>query len=305
MKLQDAINDFTKWKAPQVKGNTVYHYHWQLVNFAIFLRNKDIEKVTEKEISEYLNLSSLFSHSASTREKQALAIKHLLTFWQLKGLKVENPALVPKIRSERVMPRVATESDYYKVINVIPKFGHNHIRNRAILGLLYDSGARLNEILSLNVQDVDIVTKRITIKTEKHTKTSPFRNIFFRDATIVYLNTWLKKREKILEHLTIEDKDALFISVRGGVCGEGTEARRCSIDAIGEVLRKYSKQAGLKSTFNAHSLRHKFGRVLAENEVDDLMIAQFMGHNSVDSSRIYTELFAPALQKIYRRVMGK
>jgi len=39
-------------------------------------------------------------------------------------------------------------------------------------------------------------------------------------------------------------------------------------------------------------LSHKFGRVLAENEVDDLMIAQFMGHNSVDSSRIYTELFA-------------
>lgn len=80
MNLKDAINDFTRWKSPQVKGNTVYHYHWQLVNFAIFLRNKDIEKVTERDISEYLNLSYVFSHSASTREKQALAIKHLLNF---------------------------------------------------------------------------------------------------------------------------------------------------------------------------------------------------------------------------------
>lgn len=305
MKLKDAINGFTKWKAPQVKGNTIYHYHWQLVNFAMFLHNKDIEDVNEKDILEYLNLSQDFNHSASTREKQALAIKHLLSYWQLKGLNVEKPELVPKIRSERVMPRVATDSDYYKVLNVIPASGYNHIRNRAIIALLNDTGARLNEILGLNIQDIDLETKRITVRTEKHTKTAPFRNIFYREATIVYLKTWLQKREEILERLRIEDKDALFISVVGGACGEGTNARRFSIDGAGEVLRKYSKMAGLKSVFNAHSLRHKLGRVLAENEVDDLLIAQMLGHNSVDSSRIYTELFGPALQKIYQKVMGK
>lgn len=305
MKFKDAINGFTKWKSPQVKGNTIYGYHWTLVNFGIFLRDKDIEKVTEKDILEYLNFSDYYNHGTSHREKQALAIKHLLTYWQLKGLKVEKPELVPKIRSERVMPRVATESDYYKVLNVIPKSGYNHIRNRAILSLLYDSGARLNEILSLNIQDIDLESKRITIRTEKHTKTAPFRNIFYREATVIYLKTWLKKREQMVERLIIEEKDALFISVRGGICGEGIEARRCDVAGMGEMLRKYSKMAGLKSNFNAHSLRHKLGRVLAENEVDDLMIAQFLGHNSVDSSRVYTELFGPALQRIYHKVMGK
>ena len=305
MKLKDAIVGFTQWKAPQVKGNTIYHYHWQLVNFAMFLRDKDIEKVTERDILEYLNLSQYFNHSASTREKQALAIKHLLSYWQLKGLNVEKPELVPKIRSERVMPRVANDSDYYKVLNVIPASGYNHIRNRAIISLLHDSGARLNEILSLNIQDLDLENQRITVRTEKHTKTAPFRNIFFRKATIVYLKTWLQKREEILQRLIIEDKDALFISIRGGIFGEGIEARRFSIDGAGEILRKYSKMAGLKSTFNAHSLRHKLFRALAEKEVDDLLIAQMLGHNSVDSSRIYTELFGPALQKIYQKVMGK
>lgn len=306
MKFKQALEEFSRWKAPQVKGNTIYGYHWQLVNFGIFLHDKDIEKITINDILEYLNLGQYYGHKSSQREKVALAIKHLLTYCQLKGINVVNPALVPKILSDgRPAPRVANESDYYKLLNAIPKFGHNHIRNRAIIALLFDSGARLNEILSLNVGDIDIATKQITIRTEKHYNKGQFRNIFYRDATIVYLNTWLKKREQLLEKLIIEDKEALFISVRGGICGEGIEARRCSIDAIGEVLRKYSKMAGLKSNFNAHSLRHRLGRVLAEKEVDDLLIAQFLGHNSVESSRQYTELFGPVLHKIYNKVMGK
>jgi integrase len=163
----------------------------------------------------------------------------------------------------------------------------------------------LNEILSLNIQDIDLESKKIIIKTEKHTENNPFRNIFYREQTIVYLKIWITKREHLLKTLTIEDKDALFISVVGGACGEGVNARRCDIAAIGEVMRKYSKRAGLASTFNAHSLRHRFGRVLAEKKVNDLMIAQFMGHRSTDSSRIYTELFGPVLHKIYSKVMGK
>lgn len=307
MKFKQALEEFSKWKAPQVKGNTIYGYHWQLVNFGIFLHDKDIEKISINEVVEFLNLSQYYNHTSSTREKQALAIKEIFKYWQMRELNVMNPDLVPKIRSDGPpIPRVASESDYYKLINVMPKFGYSHIRNRAIASLLFDSGARLNEILLLNVSDVqEIDNKHITIRTEKHTDKSPFRNIFFREATAVYLKTWLVKREELLKKLAIEDKDALFISIRGGACGDQTEARRCSIDAIGECFRKYSKKAGLKSYFNAHSLRHRLGRVLAEKEVDDLLIAQIMGHNSVDTSRRYTELFGPVLHRIYTKVMGK
>jgi len=306
MKFKIALDEFTKWKAPQVKGNTIYGYHWQLVNFGIFLKDKDIEKITINDILEYLNLSQYYNHSSSQREKVALAIKHLLNYWQMRGLKVENPNLVPRIRSDgQPIPRVATESDYYKILNVIPASGYNHIRNRAIIGLLYDSGARLNEILSVNLSDLDFSTKQLTIRTEKHTNQSPFRNIFYREQTVIYLKTWIAKREEILQRLILEDQDALFISVVGGACGDGTDARRMDISAMGEALRRYSRKAGLKRIFNAHSLRHRLGRVLAENEVDDLLIAQVLGHNSVESSRRYTELFGPALHKIYDKVMGK
>lgn len=305
MKFKKALDEFAKWKTPQVKGNTIYGYYWQLVHFGEILKDKDIEKITINDIVEHIHWLEYYKHSGSTIEKFAIAIKNLLQYYEMKGLRVENPGLVPKIKKDRVMPRVANESDYYKVLNVIPTSGYNHIRNKAIVALLYDSGARLNEILSLNIQDIDVEKKHITIRTEKHSENSPFRNIFYREQTIVYLNTWIKKRERLLKTLSIEDKDALFISVRGGVCGEGTEARRTDIAAMGEVLRKYSKQAGLQNTFNAHSLRHRFGRVLAEKRVDDLLIAQFMGHRNVDSSRIYTELFGPVLHRIYNKVMGK
>ena len=77
MKYKDAINQFTKWKTLQVKQGTIYGYYWQLVNFGIFLHNKDIEKITEKDITDYLYWSDFFGHRGSTKEKQAIAIKKL------------------------------------------------------------------------------------------------------------------------------------------------------------------------------------------------------------------------------------
>jgi integrase/recombinase XerD len=302
MKYKDAINQFAKWKTLQVKQGTIYGYYWQLVNFGIFVKNKDIDKITEKDITDYLYWSDFFGHRGSTKEKQAIAIKKLLEYCQLKGIDCEQPQLVPIIKKDRTFPRVANESDYYKLLNIIPVSGYNHIRNRAIIALLYDSGARLGEIISLNISDIDIENKQCIIKTEKN---NSFRNIFFREATIVYLNTWIKKREQILEHLTIEDKNALFVSVVGGACGEGTNARRCDIAAAGEMLRKYSKMAGLKSTFNAHSLRHRYGRVLAEKGANNSVISQLMGHNNIDSSKVYTDLFSGTLKKIYHGVFGE
>lgn len=304
MKFKEAISQFSNWKTLQVKQGTIYGYYWQLVSFGIFLRNKDIEKVTEKDITEYLYWSDFFGHTASTKEKQAIAIKKFLEYWKLKGLAVENPQLVPVIKKDRPLPRVANDSDYYKLLNVIPASGYNHIRNRAIIGLIYDSGARLGEIVSLNVSDIDLENKSCIIKTEKHNSTSPFRNIYFREQTIVYLKTWLFKRSELLEHLTIEDKDALFISVVGGACGEGTNARRCDISAMGEMLRKYSKEAGLKENFNAHSLRHRYGRVLAEKGINNSTISQLMGHNNIESSKVYTDLFSGTLKEIYHKVFG-
>jgi integrase/recombinase XerC len=305
MKFREAINEFAKWKTPQVKGNTIYHYYWQLVNFGIFLKNKDLEKITVEDITEYLNWSAFYNHSASTREKQAIAIKKLLEYYQLKGVVVMNPLLVPTIKKDRPMPRVAKEEDYFRIINIIPTSGYNHIRNRAIIALLHDSGARLNEILSLNFSDLDLYNRKAIIKSAKQSSNSPFRNIFFRRATIAYLQTWIIERQKLLEKLHIEDKDALFLSVVGGATGTGTDARRSDISAMGEVLRKYSKQAGLKSTFNAHSLRHRFGRVLAEKGSNNSVISQLMGHTHIDSSRVYTELFSPTLHKLYDKMMGK
>ncbi len=302
MKYKNAIDQFAKWKTLQVKQGTIYGYYWQLVNFGIFLKNKDIEKITEKDITEYLYWSDFFGHRASTKEKQAIAIKKLLEYCRLKGVQCEEPRLVPMIKKDRVMPRIANDSDYYALLNIIPTSGYNHIRNRAVISLLYDSGARLGEIISLNIDDIDLSNKSCIIKTEK---TNSFRNIYFREATIVYLKTWIAKREELLEKLTIEDREALFISVVGGACGEGTNARRCDISACGEMLRKYSKQAGLKSTFNAHSLRHRYGRVLAEKGANNSVISQLMGHSNIDSSKVYTDLFSGTLKKIYQNVFGE
>ena len=96
----------------------------------------------------------------------------------------------------------------------------------------------------------------------------------------------------------------MFISVNGGVCGDGSSGRRMDIGAGGEMIRKYSKLAGLDHNLNAHSFRHFLGRRLAERGMDGLLISQVLGHDSPESSRIYTNLYSDKLRNVFRQTMS-
>jgi site-specific recombinase XerD len=306
MKLHEAIGEFTRWKYIKVKPTTIYGYDGNLRHFCIFLRDPDIEDITLNDILDWIEWNTKMGFKTSQVEKHCVAIKELLKFYSRQNYRVVDPELVPYPRKSTPIPRVANDDDYYKLLNAIPKlFAYYHIRNRAIIALLHDTGARIGEIMSLDVGDVDLKGNSAVIRTEKSREDAPFRNIFWRKETTIYLQTWVVKRKKLLKQTELTDKDAFFISVNGGVCGDGRTGRRMDILACSEMLRKYSNLAGLKYNLNAHSFRHNLGRKLAERGADNSNISQILGHKSLDSSRIYTQLFNPQLKRLYHKILGK
>lgn len=308
MKLFDAINSFTAYKYLTVKANTIYGYDGYLRHFSIFLRNPDIEDVTLNDVIEYLNWAEVAGYKANTREKYALAIQELVRFFEKQGLPVIKSELVPVPRKEYSLPRVCKEEDFIKLVQSVPvdSDAYYHVRNRAVLWLLHDSGCRLGEIASINMSNLDLKEKSVIIRTEKQRSAMPFRKIFwYNDATTKAVEKWIKKREELLQKTIIEDRDALFISVNGGVCSDGRTGRRVDIEALGEMIRKQSRKAGLPYTLNAHSQRHALGRKLAERGANNSIISGVLGHQSLDSSRVYTVLHGKELQNVFVRIMGK
>jgi len=124
---------------------------------------------------------------------------------------------------------------------VIPKDTNDpgHIRNLAFISLLWDTGARNGEVLSLNKGDLDMGRMRAIIKTEKSKGRRPIREIFWTENTNDNIWSWLKKREDLEKKMTFQDPDALFLSICSGQ--HNTSGKRFSTKGVGEMLRRYSR----------------------------------------------------------------
>jgi len=181
MKLLDAINKYTSWKMIKRKQATAYGYDGHLRHFSMFLRNPEIEDITLEHIEEYIHMCRQHGYKPNTLEKYGVAIKDIMKYLGEREYRVVKHTLVPIPQKEYNMPRVANEDDFIKIISAIPQDSgaYYHVRNNAILWLLHDSGCRIGELISVNIQNVNLENNSIQIKTEKGRNGYDFRNIFW------------------------------------------------------------------------------------------------------------------------------
>ena len=197
------------------------------------------------------------------------------------------------------MPRICTETSYRKLLSVIPKKSnaYYHLRNRCLISLLWDTGARIGEVTALNVGDVDQKNHSIVIKTEKSRGMRPFRKIPYGKESAVSVRKWMRKRTEIAKERDLPQPEALFIGLKGG---SGIAGRRLAMCAAGEIFRKYSNKAGIPYV-NAHSLRHHFGTDLAIRGFNNSIISEALGHAQLSSSFQYTQIRNEDLELALRK----
>lgn len=299
MKLNEAIIKFEEYYKLRVKQGTIRGYALDLRQLCLFLHNPFLEKVTDEDVIKYMNLMLECGWNQNSLMPKSIAFRKFFQYWSAKGYSSLNYLLIPIIEKNFIMPHVAEKWEYDKIMECFSSDATEMhlIRNRAITSLIYDTGARVGEIVSLNVEDIDLGNKKAVIKTEKSRGKAPVRQIFWEDETNENLKKWLAIREKILGYVDFSEPDALFVGARGWQIGQ-----RLTIRAIGIFLRHASRKVGLKRVMNAHSLRHLKGNDMAEMNTNEFVISQILGHSQVSSSRIYTLLKSPALEKSARQI---
>lgn len=298
MLFKDAIDQFGNWRQFKVNGLTVKRYDKVLRIFCLYLHNPDIETITLDHVLGYLSLMKQLGWKKNGIIIVTLALKKFFEFYNLQGYKVLNEFLIPTPKKEYNIPRIATEDGFKKLLSKIPKDNKpHHIRNRALISLLWDTGARNGEIVALNVDDLNFLERRALIKTEKSRGRRPIREIFWTPTTNELLKQWLKKRDHLTKLFTFKDEEALFISI--SKCGQNaTRGGRMSVVGVAEMLRTNSNRAGIP-TVNAHSMRHFMGRDIVNKGGTNSDVSNILGHSSLESSMIYTMMTGPELQKRY------
>jgi integrase/recombinase XerC len=300
MQISEAIDQFTNWKSFNVKGGTMKGYDLTLKQFALFQRNKELEQTTIDDVMTWFNMMKDLGWAQNSFVPKAIALRKFFEYFRDQGLFILNPRLIPVPRKEYNIPRVATEENYHQLLKIIP-FNNDprHIRNRAMINLLWDTGARNGEICALDIADIDAENKKAIIKTEKSKGRRPIREIFWTDPTNENIKVWLEKRKYLGQKGFVKDAEALFISVcnqkfgfrmqNGGVC---------------EMMRKYSNRAGLPY-MNAHSFRHHMGHDIIKKGGSNADVSGILGHSSLQSSFVYTMMADKELEGRYRHFIGK
>ena len=193
------------------------------------------------------------------------------------------PPTIPKR-----LPKALSVAEIESLISAAPLEGMG-IRDRAMLELLYATGARVSEIISLNVEDVrqseaqsgEITTIRLFGKGRKE-RIVPM-GTFAKKAVEDYL---VRLRPTLLKG----DQKALFLNVRGG---------RISRQSAWNIVLDTAERCGLSGRVSPHALRHSFATHLLDGGADIRVVQELLGHASVSTTQIYTLVTIDKLRESY------
>ncbi len=299
MKFSEAITQFIEWKQINVTPGTMSGYALDLRGFCLYMRDPQIEEVKLEDITGLFQLMIKLGWKRNGFTTKSIALRKFFEFFNRQGYKVLNYQLIPIPKREYNPPRVATEEEYGKLLKVIPKSSKDprHIRNLAIVKMLWDTGARVGELMSLNMEDIKLEKMKTVVKTEKSQGIRPFREIFWTEEANKNLKHWIKKRKELSLRTKFKDPNALFV----GAC-RWQLGKRLTNSAVSIFLRHYSTKANIQ-TLNAHSFRHHLGHELAKRGASNSVISGILGHSALASSYVYTMMNNQELECKFREIM--
>ncbi len=221
--------------------------------------------------------------SASTCREYIIRLRVVLAYLQQRGENVldYNRIPVPK-RPDRV-PDFITKEDVSKLIEAVlrPRRGYppiNRYRNAAIVSLLYASGIRVTECVSLNISDIrEDCTFTVIGKGKKA------RLCFIDERTKELIGKYLSLRA--------DSNHALFIANSNGL--------RMTSKVIQGIFRLARSKAGFSVPIHPHTLRHSFATNLLRNNANMRYVQVMLGHSSLQTTQMYTNVIDPDLRKIY------
>ena len=299
--LSEAIREFCAWKGFTVKGCSIKGYAYDLRSLCLYLRDPNIANISWADLKEYHDRMVQLGWDTNSFVRKFIAYRKFFAYWHQKDPTVLSPAFIPVMHKEMKPPRVIDEGHYQKLIDAIPKNSKDlrEIRNLAMINLLWDTGARNGEILSLDLDDLQLENKKALIKTEKAKLHRVFREIFWTDGTNSHLKRWIEKRAEFVKRNNFEgDTKAVFIGVTGLRSGA-----RIQKGGFGEILRRCCDRAGIPR-YNPHSFRHHMGHDIIKKGGTNSDVSNILGHSSLQSSFIYTMMTDKELEQRYRKFKG-
>ena len=283
-----------------VAANTLTSYRRDLRRYVEHLSSRginDLRDVVETDVSEFLVAlrkgdpeAGVVALSAVSAARALIAVRGLHRFAAAEGVTDLDVArsVKPPTPSRR-LPKSLPVDDVLALLEGAggdaPTDGPLALRNRALLELLYSTGARISEAVGLDVDDVDAHARSVLLRG----KGGKQRLVPIGRPAIAALDAYLVRGRPDLARRS-RGGPALFLNARGG---------RLSRQSAWQVLQDTAERSGITAAVSPHTLRHSFATHLLDGGADVRVVQELLGHASVTTTQIYTLVTVNALREVW------
>lgn len=286
--LIDVFLSFLKDKR-KTSSNTVSAYERDLNFFAEYLDLKSINfnDVTSDIINDYKNILVNNGKSVATVSRNMSSLRSFYKFLVISDLNKTNPAVTVKNeKNEKKFFEILTEDEIDNLLSQPDDKDFKGMRDKAMLELLYATGMKVSELMSLDVSDVNL--KLGCVKCRNSKDSSKNRVILlYPDAVKAVGEYILKSRPYFVAN---PDETSLFVNING---------ERMTRQGFWKILKSYAESANISKSITPHTLRHSFATHLLENGADINDIKNILGHSDISSTNVYNDFIKSKMNDSY------
>ncbi|MFD6070197.1 MULTISPECIES: site-specific tyrosine recombinase XerD [Amycolatopsis] len=274
--------------------NTLDSYSRDLRRYTAYLGAADVERFSDVTSAHITSFGAALREgdeehrplAASSAARALVAVRGLHKFAHADGITENDPAreVRPPAAAKR-LPKALPVDDVLKLLETPPPEGERPLRDRALLELLYSTGARISEAVGLDVDDIDDAERTVLLDG----KGGKQRIVPIGRPALEAVHAYLvRARPALATHG--RGTPAMFLNARGS---------RLSRQSAWQVLKDTAESAGITAGVSPHTLRHSFATHLLEGGADVRVVQELLGHASVTTTQVYTLVTVNTLREVY------
>jgi integrase/recombinase XerC/integrase/recombinase XerD len=289
-----------------LSGRTVKAYQGDLTHFAAFCGGKIVDDITTGDIRDYIaSFSVARMYKDTTIRRKIASIKVFFNFLENENIIGDSPVrkINRKYEIAKRLPKVMALGEVKRLLRAPPRrleklqlasspgqkfpaLGNptktiRCLRDKAILEVLFSTGMRIGELVSLDLENINIQNRTILLMGKGRRERLLYLS---SDEVVQHLERYLKFRQDVQT-----TSQAVFLN---------RFEQRLSIYSIENIFSYYCKQARIKKHYTPHSLRHTMATMLLSNGADIREVQEILGHASIVTTQIYTEVSSQRKKKV-------
>lgn len=267
--------------------NTLSAYERDLEAFSSYAKtiSKELCGIVSSDISSYKKKLADNGFSTSSVSRIMSSIRGFYKYLLIVGAVEENPsASIKNDKAEKKDFEILSDAEVELLLSQPDTKTIKGIRDKAMLELMYATGMKVGELISLSVSDVNIALGYVAFHGDSSAKHA--RTVFLYPAALAAVKEYLEKSRKFLY---VSD-NALFLNVNGSAMTR---------QGFWKILKNYASDAGISKTITPLTLRHSFATHLLENGADINDIKEILGHSDIASTQVYANYIKSRIKNSY------